>query len=204
MDNTPHSRFRSGVRTPHDGSFIVREAEPVDLHAVKEVLRRAIHRMDEQGIRQWDEIYPSEAILTGDIERRQMFVIAASGGIIAGFVVINEEESAEYANVAWNFPGKVAVVHRLTIDPCFQRKGFATDLMGFAEDFGRENGYDSVRLDAFTLNPAAVALYAKRGYRNAGTVSFRKGKFFCFEKKIKLSPGTDLRDHLDLHGRTKR
>ena len=56
--------------------------------------------------------------------------------------------------------------------------------MDFAEEDAATKGYHTIRLDAFTQNPAAVALYERCGYRNAGTVRFRKGIFFCYEKKL--------------------
>lgn len=46
--------------------------------------------------------------------------------------------------------------------------------MDFAERFADENGYEAIRLDAFTGNPGAVALYERRGYRKAGVVRFRR------------------------------
>jgi ribosomal protein S18 acetylase RimI-like enzyme len=139
--------------------------------------------MDEQGIPQWDDIYPSEAILNADIESQQMYLIEIEGPV-AGLIVINEDQSPEYASVAWEYGGRALVVHRLTIHPDFQRHKLASYLMDFAEERAAAENYDCIRLDAFTRNPAAFALYENRGYRRAGIVRFRKGDFFCYEKKI--------------------
>ena len=79
----------------------------------------------------------------------------------------------------WNYPGRALVIHRLTIDPAFHRRGLAGRLMDFAEEFALTQRYDCIRLDAFTRNPAAFGLYDRRGYRKAGVVRFRKGDFFC-------------------------
>ncbi len=143
--------------------------------------------MDQQGIPQWDEIYPSKTILNADIENKQMYVIEVEGRV-AGFSVINEDQSPEYADVAWNYDGRVLVVHRLTIHPDYQRRKLASYLMDFAEEMAATQNYDCIRLDAFTLNPAAFAMYEKRGYRRAGIVRFRKGDFYVYEKKIEM-PG---------------
>jgi ribosomal protein S18 acetylase RimI-like enzyme len=139
--------------------------------------------MDEQGIPQWDDIYPSRAILNADIENKQMYLIEV-GGRVAGLTVINEDQSPEYAGVAWKYEGRALVVHRLTIHPDFQRRKLASYLMDFAEETAAAQNYDCIRLDAFARNPAAFAMYEKRGYRRAGIVRFRKGDFFCYEKKI--------------------
>jgi RimJ/RimL family protein N-acetyltransferase len=57
--------------------------------------------------------------------------------------------------------------------------------MDFAERHAADGGYDAIRLDVFTLNPVATALYERRGYRRAGTVRFRKGEFFCYERPVR-------------------
>ena len=56
--------------------------------------------------------------------------------------------------------------------------------MDFAEEKAATENYDCIRLDAFTRNLAAFTLYENRGYRKAGIVRFRKGEFFCYERKI--------------------
>jgi ribosomal protein S18 acetylase RimI-like enzyme len=139
--------------------------------------------MDNQGIPQWDDIYPSKTILNADIENGQMYLIEVEGRV-AGLIVINEDQSPEYAGVAWKYYGRALVVHRLTIHPDYQRHRLASCLMDFAEGMAATENYDCIRLDAFTRNPAAFTLYENRGYRRAGIVLFRKGEFFCFEKKI--------------------
>jgi len=145
--------------------------------------------MDEQGIPQWDDIYPSKAILNADIENQQMYLIEVEGRV-TGLTVINEDQSPEYAGVAWKHSGRALVVHRLTIHPDYQRHKLASYLMDFAEEMAAAENYDCVRLDAFTRNPAAFNLYEKRGYRRAGIVRFRKGEFFVYEKKISARRAT--------------
>jgi len=161
----------------------IRLAHIEDSDSVYTLVQEAIRHMEEQGIPQWDEIYPSKAILNADIENKQMYLIEAEGQV-AGMTVINEDQSPEYADVDWKYDGRALVVHRLTIHLDFQRRKLASYLMDFAEEMAAAENYDSIRLDAFTRNAAAFTLYENRGYRKAGVVRFRKGDFYCFEKKI--------------------
>ena len=69
----------------------------------------------------------------------------------------------------------------MAVDPEFQRQGFAHALMTFAHDHARERRYAAIHLDAFSRNTGAVALYERLGYRQAGSVQFGKGEFYCFE-----------------------
>ncbi len=162
----------------------IRLAYPDELEALHGIVKAATRHMDEQGIPQWDEIYPSREILSKDVEKQELHVIEVRD-CVAGLIVINDDQSPEYATVQWRYPGRALVVHRLTIHPAYQRNRLATRLMDFAEETAVTKRYDCIRLDAFTRNPAAFTLYENRGYRNAGTVRFRKGEFYCYEKAMK-------------------
>ncbi len=73
-----------------------------------------------------------------------------------------------------------------------QRQGVARQLLDFTEDLARQQATPSIRLDAYTGNPGAVALYLGRNYRKAGQVYFprRLLPFSCFEK-IFVKRGAD-------------
>ncbi len=164
----------------------IRPACMDDLGMLFRIVGDATRHMDSQGINQWDHVYPSRQILKGDVERREMKVVEKAGRV-TGLIVLNEDEPREYEAVPWEYGRRILVVHRLTVDPAHQRMGLATCLMDHAETSAILAGYDAVRLDAFCRNPGAIALYEGRGYRKAGMVAFRKGEFFCFEKR--MAPG---------------
>lgn len=161
-------------------------ASPSDLDGVFSMVMHCIHDMESRGIHQWDELYPTREIFQEDIAKHTLFMMVDSE--IVGVMALNNVQDPEYKDVSWNYIGeRILVVHRLCVHPDSQGKGVASNLMEFAENLGRNDGYVAIRLDAFTQNPAAVSLYENRGYRKAGTVKFRKGLFFCFEKCIEKS-----------------
>lgn len=161
----------------------ISRAKPSDLDAVLSMVRACTRHMESLGILQWDDIYPNRAVLEQDIAKKSLFVMA-DGAIIAA-IVLNDYQEPEYGDVPWAYPGeRILVVHRLCVHPDSQGQGVASRLMDFAEELGQTDGCAAIRLDAFTQNPTAVSLYEKRGYRKAGIVKFRKGPFFCFEKRI--------------------
>jgi len=162
----------------------IRPARIDELAILLTIVRAATRHMESQGILQWDDVYPDKATLQKDIEKQHMHVIEVNGQI-AGMISINNEQSPEYQVTQWRYPGKALVVHRLTIDPSHQRQGLATRLMQFVERTAESQDCDTIRFDAFTQNPGATALYEHLGYEKAGTVRFRKGVFFCFEKPVR-------------------
>lgn len=195
-------RQRSGLRWPSRASRYVREllhstrtgsacliAEMIRQARIQHIpeavalVRLAIEEMQRQGIDQWDDVYPTETMLRNDIDRGEMYLLDEDG-VAAGIVTLNNVQSPEYSEIQWEFSGRILVVHRLAVHPEFRRQKVASRLMAFAEQDFAYGEYDAIRLDAFQKNPAAVALYERRGYRNAGSVTFRKGRFSCFEKRI--------------------
>jgi ribosomal protein S18 acetylase RimI-like enzyme len=159
---------------------------PQDVAAVMEIVALCIRQMHDAGSDQWDNIYPDRAVIDSDVQSGCLFVFR-DGESIAGAIVLNEIQSPEYTTVNWRLPDpRPLVIHRLCVRPDWQSKGAGRQLMDFAENFAATNGYASIRLDTYTGNPRAVALYERRGYQIAGYIRFprRKLPFICFERSI--------------------
>lgn len=161
----------------------VRLAVYDDLGSVLGLTRRCAEALRANGIDQWDQVYPDLATIERDIEDGTLHV-AESDGKVVGCVTLNEAQDPTYATVSWELvESRVGVVHRLMIDPALQGKGLARNLMSYVETLAGSQGLRTIRLDAYTQNLTALALYDKLGYRRAGIVQLRKGPFWCFEKR---------------------
>jgi GNAT superfamily N-acetyltransferase len=172
---------------PMTDGLSVRVAGIEDFVLLMRLVRDCIEDMRREGIEQWDEIYPNETILRADVEEQTMYLAGREDDSLIGAFVLNEYQNPEYRDVPWTITGlRVAVVHRLMVDPRHQRQGCAGQLMRFAEEQASALGYGAMRLDAFAANPRAQRLYEGLGYRDAGAVVFRKGLFRCFEKRLGL------------------
>lgn len=166
----------------------IRLAGDEDVVALMRLVHDCIAHMRRAGIEQWDELYPDEATLRGDVQERTMYLGGREDHGMIGAFVLNEYQNQEYAEVPWTITDlRVAVVHRLMVDPRHQRQGVARQLMRLAEERAIALGFGAMRLDAFSGNPSALRLYQDLGYRDAGGVMFRKGPFRCFEKRLGLA-----------------
>jgi ribosomal protein S18 acetylase RimI-like enzyme len=155
---------------------------PSEIDSVMVLVKGAIEKMEREGIRQWDEIYPTKERFLADTSVNSLFA-ARVENMIAGVIVLNEIQSPEYGSIIWaESNGKPLIIHRLCVSPGFQGQGLAKKLMFFAEKYAREKKYNSIRLDAFVQNNISVGLYNSLGYLRRGQVRFRKGYFYCFEK----------------------
>ncbi|MFB0919484.1 MAG: GNAT family N-acetyltransferase [Oscillospiraceae bacterium] len=170
MDESVELKYRKGTKA--------------DINAVFQVFVDAIAEMDRNGIPQWDELYPDRDILAEDISKDELFV-GTIGGEIACVFVLNSECDEEYEAGEWQYPeASFCVIHRLCVNPKFQNRGVGAYTMKHIEEKLKKEGFESIRFDAFTLNPYALRLYDKLGYAKVGYVNFRKGRFVLMEKKL--------------------
>jgi ribosomal protein S18 acetylase RimI-like enzyme len=164
--------------------MMIQKAAIHDHGIIMNIIRDAIADMVSRGIDQWDGIYPSAEIIRNDLQAETLYV-GVGENIIKGLMVLNESQVKEYGSVKWRYTsGKQLIIHRLCIAPKYQGQGIARLMLEFAGKYGKQNHYQSIRLDAFTANQRACNLYEHAGYRIAGTVTFRKGQFYCFEKNL--------------------
>lgn len=159
-----------------------RMAEENDLDEIFDLFRQAIIVMDQNGIPQWDEIYPDKQVLSEDISHREMYV-GTFGKEIAVVYVMNQEYDEQYRLGKWSYTGEdYRILHRFCVHPNYQNAGIGRKTIHYIETSLRRNGIESIRLDAFSRNPYALRLYQKAGYEIVGEAEFRKGRFYLMEK----------------------
>lgn len=166
----------------------VEPAREHDLPALADILRACVAAMRSAGIDQWDDLYPTPRHLAEDCAAGTLLVLRDAAAP-AGLATLDQAEPAEYAAVPWTHTtAPIAIVHRLMIDPARQRRGLAKVLMQQLEAHAIAAGTRTIRLDTYAGNAPALRLYDALGYRRAGEVTFRKGRFICFEKPLSAAP----------------
>ena len=165
-------------------SLIYSKANINQTEEVFSIFSAAINHMEEEGIHQWDSIYPDKTVITEDIVRKLLYTGVIDGKIAVCFV-LSEDYDEEYKNGQWQWPeSKFCIIHRLCVSPDFQNKGIAAETLKYIEKLCKSQGYDSIRLDCFTENPYSRKLYDKAGYSVVGYADWRKGRFELREKKL--------------------
>jgi len=165
----------------------IKKVNVSQLEEVFQLIMDCRKAMEEEGVFQWTDQYPTLKIISNDIQKGNLYRLTKNGKI-AGVININELQDPEYKQVKWeNSDVKIMVIHRLAVHPEFQKQGLAKRLMDFAENYAIENNYTSIRLDAFSNNPRALRFYENRDYQRRGEVFFpgRELPFYCFEKILK-------------------
>jgi len=168
----------------------IARGEISDAPAVMDLLTRCMEEMRAAGIDQWDTVYPSLPVVEADARARSLFLVRKADLCICS-LSLDEQQPDVYAGLPWqDTTGRPLVVHRLAVHPGWRGLGIGAQLMAHAENFARENGFTSIRLDTYTGNPRALDLYLRRGYQHVGQVIFprRQLPFECLEWQVPGSP----------------
>ena len=155
-----------------------------DIDTIMAMTKACAKHMISKGIYQWNEYYPNKDAFVKDVRRNELFVLEINGEIM-GLLVISTLMDNEYQSIDWLTDNKNNIyIHRLAVHPAFQGKGYAQQLMDFAEAYAIENNYTSIRLDTFSQNKRNQNFYELRGYKRLGDIYFPKQSeypFYCYE-----------------------
>ena len=162
----------------------IRLATLKDIKPVLEITRACAKHLMAQGIYMWNENYPTESAFINDVKRRELYVLEENN-TLRGCIVLSTFMDLPYEKKRWLSPNKNNLyIHRLAVHPHFQGKGYAQQLMDFAENFADENLFASIRLDTFSQNFRNHKFYEVRGYIRLDEIYFPDQSphpFYCYE-----------------------
>lgn len=162
--------------------FFFEKAQDGDKDEVMQLLNAAKENMKENGIDQWDEIYPAISDVAKDIKEETLTLVKQGGKLVAVYTLNKHQDAAyKFGNFKDNSDNFI-VLHRLCVKPEYRGMGIAARTLRYIDEEALKEGFSSIRLDVFTKNPRAVKLYESAGYSYAGDAYFRKGKFLLMEK----------------------
>tara|TARA_R110002049_G_scaffold1113_3_gene8214 strand:+ start:3949 stop:4449 length:501 start_codon:yes stop_codon:yes gene_type:complete len=163
---------------------MIRKAFFKDIDELLKITRACTVHMADKDIYQWNEFYPNKRAFINDIERDELYVLEVKNTLI-GCATVSTFMDEEYIPIHWLTPNANNIyIHRLAVHPKYQGKGFAQELMGFAENYAKKNHFVSVRLDAFSQNTNNLKFYELRNYKRLGEIYFPKQSnhpFYCYE-----------------------
>ncbi len=163
---------------------MIRRAKISEIPDILTICKACTTYMIANKIYQWNEHYPTAEAFEKDIEREELYVLEVAQKII-GTIVISTLMDNEYVPVQWLTANSNHIyIHRLAIDPKQQGKGYAQQLMNYAENYAKVSGFTSVRLDTFSQNKRNQQFYEKRGYQRLEDIFYPKQSehpFHCYE-----------------------
>ena len=151
---------------------IVREAQPSDMADIMTVMDAAKKIMRQSGnMHQWGEGYPSEAVITADMEKNGGFVIEDGGKVVGYFAFLKSPEPTYY-NIykgKWlNDTQPYHVVHRIASYP--DAHSIFKSIMDFC--FSKD---PNIRIDTHQDNKIMQHNIDKHGFTYCGIIHLASG-----------------------------
>lgn len=168
-----------------------RKTEKKDIPGILRIIRQAQQYMKEQGIDQWQDGYPDEAVFEEDIARGYSYVMEADGKVIGTMAVLFDGEPTydKIYDGAWKTAGEpYAAIHRVAVDAEEKGRGIAGRMLSEVEKMCRERGVRSMKNDTHRDNKSMQRMLGKNGFEYCGVIYLEDGaERIAFEKT--LSPG---------------
>ncbi|MEV3982201.1 GNAT family N-acetyltransferase [Nonomuraea sp. NPDC049758] len=145
----------------------------------------ALHRicLAEVGLQPGDGVYYDD-----DFPRIQEIYLACGGDFIVG------EAGSRVVAMGGLKPvdRETAEVCRLRVHPEFQRRGYGGVMLSALEDRALELGFSSLRGDTTLNQGAALALYARQGWRELSRCQVGDLVVVYGEKRLARTPAMEL------------
>lgn len=165
--------------------MLYRQAREQEIESICILVKDAITNMEKHNIFQWDNRYPIKEDFMEDIRKGQLYVGLLDDDI-AVIYTINTECDVEYQNGDWKYwDCEYCVLHRLCVNPKYQNQGIAKSTLMYIEEKLQKMNISAIRLDVYSNNPFALALYFNSRYEKVGFIDRSKGRFYLMEKYVK-------------------
>ena len=173
--------------------LILRPTCEGDLPEVMRIIADAQADFRARGIDQWQNGYPNEQVIRGDIERGESYVVTRGEQIVAT-AMITFAPDPNYAviyNGEWLLaaPKSYATIHRIAVDLGERGQGIAEWIVGQTERMCRKRGADSLRIDTHRDNRSMQRVAEKNGMTLCGIIHLADGaERLAYEKIMNNRP----------------
>lgn len=154
-----------------------RKSKIEDIADMMEIIRQAQNYFKSMDIDQWQDGYPNEDNLKGDIMADESYVMTIDGKIVATAAISFRGEST-YNKIYrgnWLSDRKYAVVHRVAVSDGYKGQGLSHKIMEFSEKKCKELGYSSIKIDTHKDNFVMRSLLEKNGFEYCGIILLEDG-----------------------------
>ncbi len=171
-------------------AYDCRPATAEDMDALLAIGAAGSAYLKEQGVAQWQDGFPNEAVFARDIAAGGCWLFTHDGAP-AGCVSLYTAPEPDYAAIdgAWKTPpgAAYATVHRLAALPAYRGRGLADEMLALCEDLALGRGFGSVRVDTHPDNRPMRHLLERRGYEPCGVIQLaskaeKDPTRVCYEK----------------------
>lgn len=131
----------------------------------------------------WNEYYPSNETIDGDLSRDALFVMKMNGSIKAA-ISIDEDEAVDLLSCWDKNLAPEGELARLAVLPNEQNKGLGRIMFKFGMDELKRRGFHGIHILVNKYNAKAISCYSVFGFRAVGECHMYEQDFWCYEKEL--------------------
>ena len=167
----------------------IRSTKHEDVGALSSLFDEARGTIAQLGIDQWQNGYPSEAVIEEDISRSRSYVVTVNG-LLCGTFVLMENGEPTYDKIyggTWptgNESQSYLAIHRVAVSVSMRGKGISTAILDFAAERARALGRKSLRIDTHEGNVVMRRMLEKHGFSLCGVIYLENGDARVAYEKI--------------------
>lgn len=170
--------------------MLIRKTTKEDIGAVMPIFEEARGTIAALGIDQWQNGYPSEAVILADIEKDQSYICDFDGVVRGTFAMLTNGEPTydKIYDGHWltgDRSGDYVAIHRVAISVSSRGSGLSGKIIAYAEEFAKNLGRKSLRIDTHRGNVVMRRMLEKNGFLHCGTIYLGSGdERVAYEKII--------------------
>lgn len=170
--------------------MLIRKSTKSDIHALMPIFEEARKTIAALGIDQWQNGYPSEAVVLADIEKDQSYLCEIDEKVCGTFAMLENGEPTydEIFDGHWLTGDErrdYIAIHRVAISVSSRGSGLSGKIIGYATDFAKALGRKSLRIDTHRGNVVMRRMLEKNGFLHCGTIYLENGdERVAYEKLI--------------------
>jgi GNAT superfamily N-acetyltransferase len=157
------------------------KAQSADLVEIFYLLKRSVKEMNSNG---WLCCNLEFELVRKDVEGGFLFLLKTDYHSL-GLISFTSGVPKEHEEVKWhNSSKKPLTINRLVVHPNWRKHGITDMLLKFAEEYAKEQGYTSLRLDVYSENEEVISIYNNFQFKQTGQMLLKvqETPFYCFEK----------------------
>lgn len=159
--------------------MLIRKSTAADMMPLIKIFAEARKTIALLGIDQWQNGYPSESVILGDIEKGQSYLCEIDGKISGTFAMIDDGEPTydKIFDGAWltGDSRDYVAIHRVAISVSSRGSGLSRKIIDFAADFARGLERKSLRIDTHRGNVVMRRMLEKNGFCFCGVIYLENG-----------------------------
>ena len=158
----------------------IRKTTASDIDAIMPIFEEARGTIATLGIDQWQNGYPSRAVIALDVSLGQSYCVEGEDGIFATMAILVDGEPTydEIYKGRWlsgNENENYLAIHRVAVSVSCRGSGASGKMIDFAACMARDMGREALRIDTHTGNVVMRRMLEKNGFCYCGIIYLENG-----------------------------